>query len=466
MYDIFLISDDVVGTKMAGPGIRAWELSKCLAKHFKVILAIPDYSFKNGEEDFVEKTGFEVTTYSVDNPAHIENIGKQSQIILVQGYILSKFPALKNLDAHLIVDLYVPFPLENLFVHQQKISKLTDREFIHQKDLRVFNDQIIAGDHFLCASERQKDLFTGSLMSLNRINPEILDLSPNLDKLISVIPFGISEQGKRKPEDTVLRNKIPGISDHDVLFLWGGVLTNWFDPITLIKAFHEASKENPNIKLYFLSTQHPNPLLPEFDMAREAMEIAKELGQTDKSVFFNTEWVDYNKRHLYFQEADVGISIHKTHFETRFAFRTRMLDYIKHHLPIICTEGDYFSELVEKEKLGIVVRSQNEDDIKNAILNLAAIKNPQKRMSRNVKKIKSQFYWEKVAEPLVQYCRDVLGGDSGKKSGPDRAEIAYITSVKKDWAAKKVAKKHLWVFVQKLPFNLGTKIKRLFKFMG
>jgi len=466
MYDIFLISDDVVGTKMAGPGIRAWELSKCLAKHFKVILAIPDYSFKNGQKEFVEKTGFEVVTYSVDNPAHLESIGKQSQIILVQGYILSKFPALKNLDAHLVVDLYVPFPLENLFVHERKISNLFDREFIHQKDLRVFNDQIIAGDHFLCASDRQKDLFTGSLMSLNRINPETLDLSPSLDKLISVIPFGISDQVKKKSADTVLRNKIPEISDNDVLFLWGGVLTNWFDPITLIKAFHEALKENSNIKLYFLSTQHPNPLLPEFDMAREAMEISKELDLTDKSVFFNTEWVDYNKRHLYFEEADVGISIHKTHFETRFAFRTRMLDYIKHQLPIICTEGDYFAELVEKEKLGIVVRSQNREDVKNAILTLASIKNPLKKMSRNVKKMKSRFYWEKVTEPLIQYCQTIVSGTTQKISGPNSKELAFITSVKKDWAIKKVAKKHLWVFVQKLPFNLGTKIKRLFKFMG
>ena len=205
MYDIFLISDDVAGSKMAGPGIRAWELSKCLAKHFRVILAIPDYSFNNEQKEFLENPGFEVLTYSVDNPARIKKTGEQSKIILVQGYILSKFPALKSLPAHLIVDLYVPFPLENLFVHQRKLPGLKDREFIHNRDLRVFNDQIVAGDHFLCASERQKDLFTGSLMSLNRINPEILDLSPSLDKLLSVVPFGISGQGDEHLQDRVAR---------------------------------------------------------------------------------------------------------------------------------------------------------------------------------------------------------------------------------------------------------------------
>ena len=41
-------------------------------------------------------------------------------------------------------------------------KRLADREFIHLNDLRVFNDQVLNGDHFLCASERQKDLFVGS----------------------------------------------------------------------------------------------------------------------------------------------------------------------------------------------------------------------------------------------------------------------------------------------------------------
>ncbi len=40
-YDIFVISEDVVCEKMAGPGIRAWELSRLLAKGFGVILAVP-----------------------------------------------------------------------------------------------------------------------------------------------------------------------------------------------------------------------------------------------------------------------------------------------------------------------------------------------------------------------------------------------------------------------------------------
>ena len=62
MADIFVISDDVVGKKMAGPGIRAWELSRSLAGHFEVILAIPDYSSENAESPSFKKPPFEIVS--------------------------------------------------------------------------------------------------------------------------------------------------------------------------------------------------------------------------------------------------------------------------------------------------------------------------------------------------------------------------------------------------------------------
>ena len=168
MYDILIISDDVVGEKMAGPGIRAWELSKSLSNYYQVCLAAPDYSYKSDGSPFFQNAPFGVFFYSVKNPAVLEELSKKSKIILTQGYILSKFPRLKHLNAHLVVDIYVPFILENLFVHKWKVPSLKDRESIHLNDLRVFNDQLIHGDHFLCANIRQKDLFIGSLMALNR----------------------------------------------------------------------------------------------------------------------------------------------------------------------------------------------------------------------------------------------------------------------------------------------------------
>ena len=470
MYDIFIISDDVVGRKMAGPGIRAWELSKSLAKHFKVVLGIPDYSGKEEADGFFKSLSFDVIRYSVEKPELLQKKGLESRIILTQGYILSKFPFLKDLSAYLIIDLYVPFPLENLFVHKWKIPKLKDREYIHLNDLKVFNDQLLSGDHFLCANERQRDLFMGSLMSLNRINPERLDTDASLKQLISVVPFGISEErikgtiekgavpGREKQGEGALRSKIPNIREEDVILIWGGVITNWFDPKTLIKAMAEVAKQEPRVKLFFLSTKHPNPLLPEFDMAREAGDLAKSLGLENKFVFFNKEWIDYAERGAYFEDADIGISIHETHFETAYSFRTRILDYLKFDLPVLCTEGDFFAGLVEKEKLGITVSSGEVEELAQAIITLAQNIEMRSQMIKNIKKIKPSFYWDRVTEPLVEYIKT---GKSRKDRGkPGNSKWQMVNKTRE---GRKRWRNIFWKLGQKMPLRISAKLKRIFK---
>jgi glycosyltransferase involved in cell wall biosynthesis len=463
MFDIFLISDDVAGEKMAGPGIRAWELSRELARHFKVALAVPDYSERGADPAFSKNLPFELFHYSQSSPGLLKELGGKSRIVLVQGYILSKFPFLRDLDAYLICDLYVPFPLENLFVHKRKVPSLADREFIHLNDLRVFNDQILHGDHFLCASERQRDLFTGSLLSLDRINPEILDLSPSLDDLISVIPFGITPDHEVGPAgERVLRGRIPAIADDDILLLWGGVITNWYDPPTLLAAFRDALTENPKLKLVFLAKGHPNPLLPEFDMANEAVKLAAELGLADKSVFFNEKWVEYKRRGLYFREADIGVSIHQTHFETYYSFRIRLLDYLKNELPILCTKGDYFAGLVEKEGLGITVESGDKAGLTRAILTLAGDREERGRIKSRLARIKAQFFWETTAAPLVEHCRRVIDGRARKKKKPGARDIAVIAAVgRKPSILRRVGQRYFSRLLTKLPFHVGTRIKKL-----
>ena len=57
-------------------------------------------------------------------------------------------------------------------------------------------------------------------------------------------------------------------------------------------------------------------------------------------------------RQNYFLESDVGIITHPQHIETRFSFRTRILDYLWAGLPVISTQGDILSALVEKKETG------------------------------------------------------------------------------------------------------------------
>jgi len=59
-YDILIISDDVVGSRMAGPGIRCWEMAKVMAGHFRVALAIPDCSHISADDALFKGISFDI----------------------------------------------------------------------------------------------------------------------------------------------------------------------------------------------------------------------------------------------------------------------------------------------------------------------------------------------------------------------------------------------------------------------
>lgn len=463
MIDILVISDDVVGEKMAGPGIRAWEISKCLAAHFNVTLAIPEFSPSGKENRFFQDIPFDIARYFVQDPSPLYRLAENSRIILFQGYVLSKFPHLKNLSAHLIADIYVPFVLENLFHHKWSVPALKDREYIHLNDLSVYNAQIFSCDHFLCANTRQKDLFIGSLMSLNRINPNTLDQTPNLGDLITVIPFGISTEEKINLDRHSVRSRFEEIGVDDILFLWGGVLTNWFDPITLIHSFKEALKKNTAIKLLFLSTKHANPLLPKFDMVKKAVQVSNDLGLTGTYIFFNEDWVDYDLRDGYFQDADIGLSITPSHFENHFAARTRMLDYLKHNLPIICTEGDSFSEVVKQKDLGRIVTAEDREGLTQTMITLAGDRDLRERIQEKIRAFRHDLMWSRTTEPLVEYCQKVLSGQVQIQRRQTQEDFNQLFLLKKESWPKKLAKKYFLNAFSKLPHRVTTKVRRLLK---
>ena len=87
----------------------------------------------------------------------------------------------------------------------------------------------------------------------------------------------------------MLRGVVPGISDTDMVLLWGGGIYNWFDPLTLIRAV--AAIDRDDVRLVFLGGKHPNPALPAMQMAVQTHALADELGLTGTKVFFNDRWV-------------------------------------------------------------------------------------------------------------------------------------------------------------------------------
>jgi glycosyltransferase involved in cell wall biosynthesis len=285
-------------------------------------------------------------------------LAEDADVIFVQGFALALYPFLTALMVPIVVDLYCPFTIEHL---EQTRGRVAAGDAAVNAEaasfLGVLNAQIDQGDFFICASEVQRDFWIGALHSRGRINPRTYAADPTLRRLIDVVPFGLPDDDFDRTAAAlppVLKGVRPGIGATDTVLLWGGSLLDWQDPVTLIEAVAALAPRRPDVKLVFMGTKHPNPLVKPMRAVAASRERAEALGVLDRHVFFN-DWVPYAERARYLAEADLGVSTHREHLETHFAFRTRMLDYVWARLPIVCTEGDIFARLVRSEGLGAAV---------------------------------------------------------------------------------------------------------------
>jgi glycosyltransferase involved in cell wall biosynthesis len=110
----------------------------------------------------------------------------------------------------------------------------------------------------------------------------------------------------------------------------------------------------PDVRQFFLGMKHPNPDVPAMQVAWQARGLADELGLTDRNVFFG-DWLEYDQRVGVLLDADLAISTHHDHVETRYSFRTRLLDALWAGLPVVTTAGDALADTLTAAGAGVAV---------------------------------------------------------------------------------------------------------------
>jgi glycosyltransferase involved in cell wall biosynthesis len=385
---ILLLSPDVITEQMAGPAIRYWEFAKALALSHTVTLATPNVI----PETFQQTLPFRMVQHTSEN---IMELSDCHDIIIFQGYIFDLYPRLRQSDKILIADLYDPVPLEGLEQHQESTPQNLEN-IDHQ--IRMMNDQLKFSDYFLCASDRQRDLWLGHLLALGRINPLTYQ---EIQQRVVTIPFGLPDTTPQRTGPG-FRHKF-SIGELDFVLLWGGGIWEWFDPLTLIRAIHQLIPRYPNLKLVFLGTQHPNPTIPTMQMQHQAEALAQELGLYNTHVIFQSGWVSYDTLHNHLLDANVGVSAHFDTLETHFSFRTRILSYLWAEKPIITTQGDVLAKEINAYKAGIIVDPKNEKAWEAAIEKLYDSKNYGSYLA-GVKQLAGKYRWAQITQPLQILC--------------------------------------------------------------
>ena len=391
---VLIITQDTLSRRMAGPAIRCWEMAAILSQEHDVVLASTspvDITHPDFETVWMREGLFQSLYHDAD-------------VIVFQGFVNLQYPQVIADAKPLLVDLYDPFHLEGITL--RKYEPELERFLTAKTDVAVLNEQLIRGDFFVCASDKQRDFWLGQLSGLGRINPATFDQDESLRTLIDLAPFGMpSGPPVKTTAGNVVKGVVEGIDEDDFLLVWGGGIYNWFDPLTLIRGVARVVDAHPDVKLWFMGNAHPNPGVPKMQMAADAYQLADELGLLGKHVFFNDGWVPYHERQNYLMEADVGVSTHFEHLETAYSFRTRILDYLWCSLPIVATEGDNFGRLVADRGLGVAVPPEDVDAVADAIRRLRTDRAFYEACQRNIGDVRPAMYWERALEPILRFCR-------------------------------------------------------------
>jgi glycosyltransferase involved in cell wall biosynthesis len=391
---ILIVTHETLGERLAGPGIRCWELAKVLSSHCSVVLAAPGVSAR-------QHPGVTIAPYRRGDDAAIAALATAADAILTLPYLAHELPSLARSGKPLILDLYDPFILETLEAGGSYPP--SEQQRIHQSNVAVLNEQIQRGDFFLCASERQRDFWLGMLAARLRINPFTYAQDKSLRQLVAVVPFGLPGQ---PPVATspVLKGVYPGIGADDKVVLWAGGLWPWLDPLTLIRAAAQVVRKCPDVKLYFMSRGHfDSGVAPDSAWANEAVHLSRELGLLDRHVFFG-DWIPYDHRADYLLESDIGVSLHSDTLESHFAWRTRVLDYLWAGLPMLLSSGDVLSDEVRQQGLGVVVAPGDVAGVAAGILDLLDKPGLRQEQSATFSALGQQYRWERVAAPLLAFC--------------------------------------------------------------
>ena len=243
---------------------------------------------------------------------------------------------------------------------------------------------------------------------------------------VEVVPFGVSEQPPRGG-DAVFKGVLAGVGADDQVLLWTGGIWNWLDALTPIRAVERLRDGGLPVHLVFLGVRRP-ALEPHRipSAAGAAVDFARERGLDGRCVHFNDGWVAYERRGPHLLEADLGVSAHHDHLESRFAFRTRLL---AHHLwaglPTVASGGDSLTEMIDRHGAGVSVDPGDDEAFAGACRELLDDSARRGRVSEAALALAASLRWSRAARPLVDYCRAT--GAIGPSPGKRAAALALTT---------------------------------------
>jgi glycosyltransferase involved in cell wall biosynthesis len=371
MLSIVVSTPDVVGTRMAGPGIRAYYLARELAKHFPTSLIAQFEDFALIDEAFTA----------------IQRHTAEARWALLQAKVVVGQPARELLalprgERKFVYDLFDPTVLELRELYGARPSL---RQSVHYNRewgrLRLALQQ---GDLLISATRRQRDFYTGIYCGFAGGSSEWLERWLE-------IPFGIDEAAAAESP--------PPLDQSRPWAIWGGGTWEWLDPLTAVQAVRLLNSRGIDCRLLFLGGERPNRSVR---AGGQSQGLQRAISEAGDAVVRNTEWVPYDERARWLNAGRMAVMLHRTTLEAEFSVRTRLFDAIWCGLPVVATEGGFAADLVRQEECGVVVKPSDPESVASGMERLLTDNVFHAGAVSNLERLRPRFYWSSVTRPLVE----------------------------------------------------------------
>ena len=396
---ILLITFDVIGPRIGGSAIRVLGLARALADmgHLPTIAAA---RIEEGHPD----QPFPIRPFDSAHPR--ETLGpllETAACAVLPLHALARLPFLRKARSPLVFDIYDPVLFELMETAPDAAEE--NRTGQLRSHVQLLNQVLRRGDFFICASERQRDLWLGALVANGRI-PASGAADPELRDLIDVVPFGIdptpiAPATAGRPNLTAA---IPALAGAERIIVWPGSIWDWTDSQIVMKAMCILAQSSPGIHLVLFAGRHPTEGHIETSPARKARALANEFQLNGRLVHFIDDYIPYKERGRYLAECDAAVSTHRANLESHFAYRTRLLDCVWAGLPIVCTEGDVMAEMVARHGFGIAVPADNAEALACAFKRICMDAEFAATCRTHIFENRRFFGWNDAVKPLVHFC--------------------------------------------------------------
>lgn len=396
---ILLITFDVIGPRIGGSAIRVLGLARALADagHQPTIAAARI-------EDGHPEQPFPIRPFDSTSPRKaLGPLLEGAACVVLPLHALARLPFLRRARIPLVFDIYDPVLFELMettpdTATENQAGEL--RSYVHLQ-----NDVLRRGDFFICASERQRDFWLGALAANGRITASGR-ADPEWRDLIDVVPFGIDPTPfPPAPAGRLsLTAAIPSLAGAERIIVWLGGIWDWTDSQVVMTAMRILAQSSPGIHLVLFAGTHPSDGHIETSAAKKKRALASEFQLDGRSVHFLDDYVPYAERGRYLAECDAAVSTHRVNLESRFAYRTRMLDCVWAGLPIVCTEGDVMSEMIARHGFGVVVPAGDAEALAGAISRISTDRDFAATCRAHIFENRRLFDWNDAVKPLVRFC--------------------------------------------------------------